>query len=594
MKTKNIFANLSKNVKKIAASLAAIGLLSAGMPAASAISIAETQGEQNYWLLQNIINLYLETSLYETDRETLIDDMLYNYLCRNPYMMPALANALLSTHDPYSAYYTADEAFLSSVGKSYGIVIMDSQSLDDDDPRKASDGIYISEVIPGSNAAFAGILPGDRLISLDGINVEGMTVNGVQKLLNILPLAPKELGQSTAAQRFSDENFDMRAFMAFSKLDWDGTKEVEMVFSRAVPGEADARVTFSVPKGIAENKSVYLTLDRKSRTAVIEITAFDSDHLKEQFVEAFEEAKNAGMTDLILDLRDNPGGYFDQAVALGNLFTKEAGTVMFYTNSRSDVTPKAVTADDEYIGDAFSHYIVLINGSTASAAELFAYIMQSQAGAVLIGERSYGKAVGQDVYSLENGDSFSLTSFEILTVDKSSYNVSGLVPDVEVPLAPQKFDFPELYPFGENDGTLVGMGAKNDAVLALEQRFELLGLLRSSAVDGVFDGSTAASVMIYKNLVMNEKKPDITVTPEMIRYLTATVDSYRDSYVTVDSQMEVAQLYLVNPSRGKRLAAEYISAKKKYDQMIEEEREAAARAYRELREKEISGEEPAA
>jgi C-terminal processing protease CtpA/Prc len=154
----------------------------------NAASLAQASGDASYALLQDIINIYLETSLYETDRETLINDMLYNYLQQNPYLIGPLANALLSSNDPYSSYYSANLGFMSNTSKSYGIIISDSSVFENPGLK---DGVYISEVIPGSNAEFAGIRAGDRFVSLEGINVEGLTVSGITKLLSFLPFAPK-------------------------------------------------------------------------------------------------------------------------------------------------------------------------------------------------------------------------------------------------------------------------------------------------------------------------------------------------------------------------------------------------------------------
>lgn len=562
--------------------LAAMILLSSSLNiSASAASIAQSQGEANYQLLQEIIDLYLETSLYETDRQTLIDNMLYNYLQQNPYMLAALANSLLSANDPYSAYYTANSDFMSSTSKSYGIVVADSDSFDPDDPRKSTEGVYVTEILPQSNAAFAGILPGDRFVSLDGINVEGLTVTGIKYLLNFMPFTDKDPSLSKIYNTYKEQNVDPEKLKEYNTLNWDPAKEVAMVFERTNSDGTKSLVEISLPKGTAVNKDIYLSIDKDTLIATIQITAFDTPNVVDQFKDAFNEAKSAGCKKLIIDLRDNPGGYFDAAISLGSLFTN-GEKVMFYINSRNAEEPLAVYSEGEYIGDSFEEYAVLINEDSASAAELFAYILNSQLGAVLIGEKSYGKALGQNVYNVINGDAFTITNFEILTADKNSYNSIGLQPDIAVPLVPRKYDFPSgLAYFNHENFVQIKNGEKNDPTLALEQRFEILGLMRKSAVDGYCDDSTEAAVMIYKRIVMNDKNPDGNVSSEMVTYMTATINSYKDKYIYIDSQLDVAKLYLQNNSRGKRLANEYVIEKNKYDAMIEAQEEAARQEYEE-------------
>lgn len=583
-------------IKKITVSLSALALscclvLSSGLSdAVYAESLAQTEGESSYILLQEIIDLYLETSLYETDRETLINDMLYNYLMSNPHMFAALANAMLSANDPYSAYYKANSGFLEPTGKSFGIVVADSESFDDDDPRKKTGGVYITEVLSESNAEFAGILPGDRFISLEGLNVEGLSVSGIKHLINYMPFKDKDPSLSEVYEKFTDIDPNSEEYAGFVKLNWNPAREIDMVFERTYSDGSKGFVKFSVPKGTVHNKDVFLDINKEKGVASIQISAFDVEDVTEQFKKAFDEAKASGCTKLIIDLRDNPGGYFEAAIALGSLFTKGTQT-MFYTKSRGDEELNPVMSDGTYIGDSFEKYTVLINENTASAAELFAYILQSQQGATLIGEKSFGKAVGQNVYNVINGDSFTITNFEIYRADKTSYNLVGLVPDITVPAVPRKYEFPTgLSHFNHENYVEITDGAENGPTLALEQRFGILGLLRSDAIDGVCDDSTRAAVMIYKRVVMNDKEPDGNVSFDMVTYLTASINAYKDRYLYIDSQYDVALLFLENESRGKRLAKEYITENNKYEQMREAEREAAEKEYEEQREAERESE----
>ena len=110
---------MTKRIKKIiAALLAGCAVCSGSVFNVSAQSLYTRQADENYRLLQQILDLYVDTSLYETDKETLINHMLYNFIAANPDLLPALANAALKTNDPYSAYHTSSSGFMASFSRA--------------------------------------------------------------------------------------------------------------------------------------------------------------------------------------------------------------------------------------------------------------------------------------------------------------------------------------------------------------------------------------------------------------------------------------------------------------------------------------------
>ena len=243
-------------------------------------------------------------------------------------------------------------------------------------------------------------------------------------------------------------------------------------------------------------------------------------------------------------------------------------------------------SEGNYIGDAFDEYVVLINSNTASAAELFAHILREGTGATIIGETSYGKALGQVAYNVLNGDIFTITTFEILDANKFAYNGVGIIPDIEVPLVPEKYEFPTGLSFFNHENYInIQNGLTNDATLALEQRFGILGILRDSAIDGLCDESTRAAILAYKYVGMNDYAPNSDIDDRMVTTMTLIINTYKDKYVYSDAQMDVAKLYLKNHSRGKRLAKECRNALEKYEKE-QAEREAQNRAILEQEQKE--------
>ena len=577
---------MKKILKKAICLLICLTMIFGAMPAVSAISQAEAQGYANYYLLQNIIDLYLETSLYETDRETLVNAMLYNYLLDNPYMIGALANALLETNDPYSAYYMASDPLLHATSSSFGIIVVDSSSFPENDPRRASSGVYITDVIEGSNAAFAGLMPGDKILALDGIDVNGSTMTAVKYLLNKLPFHAKDKNSSALYREFSAQDYNAERFMEFTKLTWDFSKEVCFSIERPLSDGTTGLFEINVAKGFSDTKDVYLTLNNETSTAYIELTGFNTLATADQFKAVMEEVAKAGSKNLVIDLRSNPGGYADAAVEIASLFTEE-GDLLYYTRKRGAEDEPTLSKGGVYDPSEYENFLILTDGNTASAAELLAYILRTYAGAVLIGDTTFGKALGQSAYNTASGDTFTITDMEILTADKTSYNTIGLEPDIYVPAVVEKYEFPTgLSNFNHENYVTIVPGAQNDAVLALEQRLGMLGLMRGDFIDGVYDSSTAAGIMVYRLIVVGDKAPDSAVTYDMVTKMTATINGYKNKYIEVDAVADVAQLYIKNHSQGKRLAKEYVTAMEKLEKKLEEERQAAIKRNEEEYKKE--------
>jgi len=150
------------------------------------------------------------------------------------------------------------------------------------------------------------------------------------------------------------------------------------------------RTAFMMSPGVG-----YIRLQDFSETSNAEVTA------------ALAKLKSQGMEKLILDLRDNPGGPLDQAIAVSNQFLKK-GQMIVFTKGR-------VTTEDEYVAveeGAFTTQplIVLTNRNSASASEIVTGAMQDHDRAVVVGETTFGKALVQSVYSIHNNAGLALTT----------------------------------------------------------------------------------------------------------------------------------------------------------------------------------------
>ncbi len=168
-------------------------------------------------------------------------------------------------------------------------------------------------------------------------------------------------------------------------------------------------------------------LDRAPDIGYIHITGF-TERTNDEFLTALQELQANGTISLVLDLRNNSGGLIDPAVALAGQFIQEG--IVLIQQSRN--APERVFQAQ---GDGRATDIplaVLVNGGTASAAEIVAGALQDHGRAPLIGDPTYGKGSVQLIYDLSDGSSLHVTSAIWLTPERRQIQGHGLAPDIYV------------------------------------------------------------------------------------------------------------------------------------------------------------------
>lgn len=146
--------------------------------------------------------------------------------------------------------------------------------------------------------------------------------------------------------------------------------------------------------------------------------------LDEQVANALKDLNNQGMQKLILDLRNNTGGYLESAEKTASLFL-EKGKLIYSLESK-DSTSKYYDKTEEHTNYPI---VILINGQSASASEILASALKDSYGATLVGEKSYGKGKVQQTYNLSDGSMAKYTSAKWLRPNGSCIDGVGLIPD---------------------------------------------------------------------------------------------------------------------------------------------------------------------
>ncbi|SDP18388.1 S41 family peptidase [Desulforhopalus singaporensis] len=231
-------------------------------------------------------------------------------------------------------------------------------------------------------------------------------------------------------------------------LEIDGEKTKNMGSFEAIKklrGPTGSKVTLAVHRQEWEEaKTFTLTRELISIQSVkseflapgfgyIRITNFQSHtagDFKVKLNELNDEQKVKG---LIVDLRNNPGGLLDQAVAVADVFLSSGNIV--YTRGRRADQDNTYTAHSQP-NDVRMPLVVLVNEGSASASEIVAGAVQAQKRGIIVGMRTFGKGSVQTVIPLPDGAGLRMTTATYFTPDNRSIQARGIVPDVEVPLAP--------------------------------------------------------------------------------------------------------------------------------------------------------------
>jgi carboxyl-terminal processing protease len=227
------------------------------------------------------------------------------------------------------------------------------------------------------------------------------------------------------------------------KIENESTKNMNVMDAvKRLRGEPGSKVTITVAReSLPEPKAYTITRDIikiksvKSRPmgdgiGYIRLTQFQQDSHQEvnRALQEFLKEKG-GLKGLILDLRNNPGGLLDQAVRIADEFI-ESGLVV-YTDGRVEAQKTKYAAHKEGTYTGFP-IVVLVNAGSASASEIVAGALQDHGRAIIIGQRTFGKASVQTILPLEDGSALRLTTARYYTPSGRSIQAKGIDPDIVV------------------------------------------------------------------------------------------------------------------------------------------------------------------
>jgi carboxyl-terminal processing protease len=321
--------------------------------------------------VEEIFNLVSVNSILPYDRNEMLDSMYRGLLA--------------GVGDPYTQYlcHEALEAFYRRTqGEFVGIgvrVFMDP----------ADNRLTIVNVFRDAPAALAGLMPGDKVISVDGIDVTGRTQT------EIINMITGPAGTNVKIEFYRpEENIRFHVDITRARV------IVPSVFHEMI--ETDGNLT-----------------------GYIRVEAFERPTFS-QFNAALTELTAQGMTGLVVDVRNNPGGLLDVVVAVANLLVPE-GMIVF--TEYADGTRHYNNATETYLGIPL---VLLVNERSASASEVLGGAIQDTGVGTLVGHQTFGKGIVQHLYYLSDRTAIKLTVAKYFTPKGISIHGVGLVPDFPI------------------------------------------------------------------------------------------------------------------------------------------------------------------
>ncbi len=330
---------------------------------------------------------YVDGSFNRTDWQATRKSLLEKNYTSSEQAYEALREALDKLNDPYTRFLDPEQ-FQALTNQTAGEMSGVGMQLKQEELTKA---IAVVDVVENSPAMKGGLLPGDQIQEIDGKSTSGLSVSAAAKLIR----------------------GDV------------GTKVVLRVMR---PGDKEFDVTLT--RARIELQAVRYDLKREGnqRIGYIRLQEF-SAHAGEQMQRAIEDLDNQNPDGYVLDLRGNPGGLLRISIDIARMWM-DKGAIVSTVNRDGD--KQEVRANRSALTDKPT--VVLVDGDSASASEILAGALKDNGRAVIMGDKTFGKALVQSVHSLSDGSGLAVTIAHYYTPKGTDISKKGVTPDVALNL----------------------------------------------------------------------------------------------------------------------------------------------------------------
>lgn len=306
-------------------------------------------------------------------------------LSNNEKVEGAIAGLVKSFGDPYTIYMPPQQsaAFEEDISGNFSGVGMEVGIKDN--------VITVIAPLPNSPAERAGLLAGDLIVRINGTSTEDMSVDEAVRLIR------GEKGTEVKITIYRNGE--------------DGFRDIAVI-----------RDTITIPTSKTEIRDDVFVISLYSFNAISEM----------EMQNALREYVKSGKRKLVIDLRGNPGGYLQSAVAIASYFLP-AGQTIVRESYGEGIDEDVYRSSGKELGKAApQRLVVLVDGGSASASEILAGALKEQHAATIIGSQTFGKGSVQELVSLDSGASLKVTVARWLTPNGTSISNGGLTPDIVV------------------------------------------------------------------------------------------------------------------------------------------------------------------
>lgn len=431
---------------------------------------------------QYLLELYSQLHLDHKTKEELLMQVFQSMIEQDPSMLDQLMELIVNTNDPHNHYLTKEqyESIFSSQMFGVGVQVQFEE-----------DCLRVTKLLEGS-AKQQGIQVDDQIIAIDGQPLAGLSQEQISSMLQ--------------GEENSQVVFTIRRNSALNPID------------------------FTLTRGYYYQASVHSEVMRG--VGYIQVTDFTDESTVRDFFNALLNFRQQGIDKLIIDVRDNGGGYVSMALYMINLLVPRANQLICTLHDNEGVEDRYYTSGQ---GFSFSKVAILVNGNTASSAEIFSGALKDLGIAQIIGTQTYGKARGQQYLPIGSEHYLSVTVSDISLPVTGYYHGVGITPDQVVENSLDHPAVPAIYYFDYDQGN------SPYNVQAAKQKLASINYYWDNATTE-YDESIISAITIFQNRYGLPETGELD--EQTMRTIDQAVVDYAESWQQQDNQLQTAMAYV--------------------------------------------------
>lgn len=440
--------------------------------------------------INEAMNLIEEKSVYSTKKDALVEGALRG-----------MADAI---KDPYSTYYSKEEAeqhrqMLAEERVGIGIELSENNGK-----------FIVVSPVRSSPADKAGMRSLDEIVQVDGVRVDGKTMSELMHLIQ---------GEK-------------------------GTKVTIVVYR---PSE-DKHIKMTMERAAISNKTVTSEVVNIENTQLgyVEISLFGEKTANEWVAETSKLLRQ-DIKGLVIDVRDNPGGYLHSVAALLSTVLEKGKVFAYMQNAEGAMEPlktESKSFDEKYLQTMYKIPIVVLqNSGSASASEVLSGALKSWGRASLVGVKSFGKGTVQESWSLKNGGELKLSTNKWLTPKREWIHGQGI--EANLVVEPNELFAFQMHPLSGK----FKEGDMSEEIAYTQNALKKLGY-KIARLDGYLDESTEEAVKLYREDQKLKKAEDnFNIDTTFFNSLNETLKKYKEDRQN-DLQFQMATSFLLHNIEG--------------------------------------------